>query len=320
MIKGTLGQSDPVEFGILFVGVLVLAAVRFADWLQWRNRLMDLRGDHLYATPTTKIIWDAGWLLFIVLALSPDMHPGLLLLSVAASFALLTILTYLREAKQRRAAATCEVSRGFLRSSVEDLVSKAGVRSINEWIFCVTLVDLYVIPDGFQEWTVTGRGRNVVIAQRYLERMSRSEIDSLVARQLARQQWQYYLPPVAAAFCGGLVAVGLLELFEAGQHERWLVLLLLLVIEMSTLAIYSPWAFRRADLRAVRLTGNPESFISALAQLARLSGRKLDTLLVRRLVRKTGIETGRLFDLTTAKDHPPADRYPTSGDYFATGL
>jgi hypothetical protein len=144
--------------------------------------------------------------------------------------------------------------------------------------------------------------------------MSRAGIDALVARQLARQQRRYYLPPVLAVFACSLVAVGALEWLGMGLRDRWLVLLLLLAMEVSALWLFSSHALHSADVRAIKLTGSAEPLISAIAELSRESDSKLDLGMIERLARKTGVTSDRLQNLIKEQPRPAEDRYILSSD------
>lgn len=313
-------QFDHVECGIYFVGVMELTAVLFLRWLQWRSRLTDLGVNRVPCVPTARTMWGLGWLLFIVLTMPNPPRAGQfhqrasLMLAMSAVFGACLILLSRREAREEPELEAHAVSHGLLRSRVEALASKAGTLSLNEWSSRVVIFSLYVLPAGFRAWTVTQNGRNVLLLRHFLEQMSRAEIDALVARQLARQQRRYYLPPVLAVFACSLVAVGALEWLGMGLRDRWLVLLLLLAMEVSALWLFSSHALHSADVRAIKLTGSAEPLISAIAELSRESDSKLDLGMIERLARKTGVTSDRLQNLIKEQPRPAEDRYILSSD------
>jgi Zn-dependent protease with chaperone function len=150
--------------------------------------------------------------------------------------------------------------------------------------------------------------------------MSRSEIDALAAHQLARQQREYLLPARASLLGCGLAAAGLCELLNVGIAGRWLAFLVLVAAETAALALYFPHVEVKADLRAIRLTGNPDAFFSALGESARLNGAALDLPALEKIARRTGVSADRLRALFQQQHRPAEDRYPTSGDYVTVGF
>lgn len=137
---------------------------------------------------------------------------------------------------------------------------------------------------------------------------------------MSRQQRHYLIRLVAPALAYGLVGAYLLNWLDLADRAWWVSLLLMLIIEIVALALYSPHALFLADIRATQLTGDAESFVSALAELSRLNQAKLDWRLLERIAGATGIRPDRLRELIERHNHLPEDRYSTSGDYFTTGF
>jgi len=211
-----------------------------------------------------------------------------------------------------------EVSRGELWNGVRALVATANImRPSGAW--GVPAFRVYVVPDEFRPRMFAG-SVSVFVWRRYLDAMSRAEIDALAARQLTRQNLRYHLLNLWPAVAGAFVAVGLFEFLNVSVRSRLMALPLLLAAEIAILVVLSPEILLRADLRAIRLTGNAEVFLSAVADAARLDGSAADMAHLGKLARKAGVPLDRLRELVERRDVAAGDRYPTTGDYLTTGL
>jgi Zn-dependent protease with chaperone function len=317
-------EFDRLEFAIVVVGALCLSAVIFARFVQWNSRLRDL-GVKKGVLPGVSNIWDAAWILFVIAAMQPGSPDSLvygmsslakvsILLFLLASFG----LAWIRERHQMEQLEVYEVLRGALKSKIEALAAKAGDHSDNTKDEAKRF-RVYVVPDGFRAWTATQRGHNILLPTQLIECMDRREIDALVARHLTRQQRQYYFEMILPAVVFSLGAACLLEWLSLGSRARWAALLLLVVVEIVGLAVYSQRTLFQADLRAIQVTSDPESFISLLVKLSKANSVDLNVSVLQKLARRTGVDPRRLRRLIEDESRSPIDPYPTSSD-FATKL
>lgn len=165
------------------VGVLVLCGATFARLAAWRSRLRDL-GVYKIVVPAAPLVWDMAWVLFVVsaFALGPVDMPTqvgsqvtkLLIVVVLGGLA---ILAWICESRQRRALETHELSRGVLRNKIGAAAVKADL--CKESWFGTKRLAVYVLPDDFRAWTATQRGYSVLLRWRFIESMSRAEIDAV---------------------------------------------------------------------------------------------------------------------------------------------
>ena len=94
----------------------------------------------------------------------------------------------------------------------------------------------------------------------------------------------------------------------------------LLAAELFTFGRFVPRILLNADLCAIRLTGDPDTFFSALGGLSRFTGVPLPEQVLREIGRETSVSSARIAELTGETIPKPGDRYPTSGSYMDTGL
>jgi hypothetical protein len=312
----------PAEFNHIFWGLLMVAGsssavMIFVQLHETRRRVADL--GLKAGNPWLLSVAFLTYLLWMWVGCSLVYHPGTERASQLPMFALLllVLLSYvqaglnkIRSWRQRRKPAPFLLSRGSLLAGIQTLARKAGKPSLG----------VYVVPDDFRAQPTQGLGPVVLIPRRFLDWMSRSEIDALAARQLARQQREYVLPPLDFLLVCGLAAVGLCELLHAGIAGRSLVFLVLVAAETVALALYFPRAEVNADLRAIGLTGNPVAFFSAVGESARLNGAALNLPALEKTAQRAGVSADRLRALLQPRSRPEEDRYPTSGDYVTVGF
>jgi hypothetical protein len=216
----------------------------------------------------------------------------------------------LRLFRQRKKAGEFAVSRGVLWHGIRILGRKARTRPDPA---------LYVVPDDFRAWAGARIKPSVLIRRRWLDSLSRAEIDALAARQIARMQREYSLPIDAFILAAGFAAAAFTETLNLGP-TGWLVAWFATVeIEILALSRYLPNALLAADLRAIQIGGDPEAFISARGELARLNGATLDTVALMMLAFFAGVPPSRARALLLDQPRPAADRYPTSGEYAEVG-
>ncbi len=208
-------------------------------------------------------------------------------------------------ARRADEAQQFEVSRGVLLDCVESRFR--------------TRPRIYVLPDGFTAWA--GLRPGILLRRRYLDWMSRSEIEALMARGLSGRTAGRRLAATsgAAALCA-LAVAGFIEYFEVGTRGRWLTLAVLAVAEVVALGRWLPSWWRAADFDAVRRTKQPEVLLSAMLEAARLNGSDPDMARIEVIAKRAGISRERLRELAEPRQCPAEDRYPTVGDYVTTGL
>jgi len=261
-----------------------------------------------YFSVAPDLVGSSLFFVFYVLSLMPaPAFVQAVLAALAAALFALWLLSRFSGPWARRAdeAQRFEVSRGMLLDA-----ARSRFR---------TRPRIYVLPDGFTAWA--GLRPGILLRRRYLDWMSRSEIEALIARGLSGRAAGRRLAATcgAAALCA-LVVVGFIEYFKVGTQGRWLALAMMVAAEVVALGCWLPSWWRAADLEAVRRTGQPEVFVSAIAEAARLNGSAPDMARIEAIAHHTGISRERLREVAELRLRPAEDRYPTAGDYVATGL
>jgi hypothetical protein len=214
--------------------------------------------------------------------------------------------------RRRGSPEPLQLSRGYLFDGVSAVRRKAGIR---------TGLSIYLLPD-----ELLAGSRNIVqpavlIPRQLLDRLSRDEIDALVAYQLrrpgARRFWAYSF--LGVLVCGTACSAAL-HLLKVGTAGHWLVFSFLVIAEMPVLSFVWRRRTDRLYLWAMGVAGNPEAFASTMAALSRLSTGAPDTHLIRRLARIAEIPPDRIPALLQERPCPAEERYPTVGDYMTVGF
>jgi hypothetical protein len=208
-----------------------------------------------------------------------------------------------------RSGEPLRVSQGALFGGVEALRRKTAGGTLH----------VYVLPDGYiRRPQDTQESNRVVVPQRLLDRLSRGEVDALVAFQLAR------LPRLNRVFIGALIyasaAATVIAALNVRASRQLEIFLALLALELVALAILWPRLESHVDLRAIEIAGDPDVYLSAMVKLYRLSGSSPDQRYLSRIARTAGIPPERLRSLLQEELRPAEDRYPTSGDYMTVGF
>jgi hypothetical protein len=242
--------------------------------------------------------WSSGWrAAFIVLLIAVPIMVGVL------------FFFWWR----RRPTGVFPLSRGLLHDTVGRMTE---TMTLSGWIE----MPVWVLPDSDGARTCARLGRGVVVPLSLLDQLSRKEIDAIVARQLCLQRRSFprnLLWTMLAPDVGAVVALGVLH---AGVVISCLVYASLLVAELYVLSRRLPRIFIQADLRAISLTGDSESFFSALRGLERFGGKPLAPEVLQQIVIESGMILKR--DATPGGVSPDTEleRYPTSGSYLLTGF
>ncbi len=321
-----------LQAGLLAILALYIPAMAFVDRAQWKMSLGELLGKAkrlpvLWRFPAADPI--AGvllWLPFMLLTWIDSLLPARAVhayapwqlwqkaaLAMMALVAVFLALAAIRLRRWQRQAEALQLSRGVLFDSIRRIARKAK-------LFGGARPRIYVISEVSQARLCAYFGSTVLIPRQLLDSMSRREVDALAARQLCRQSRQYYSPPSWALLACDLAAVCLVGWLKISLATCWIVLPALLAVQFAALAIYLPRALADADWRAVELTGDAETFLSATAGLARFSGGSLPEQALRQIAARSGLSPERIPALLGGRIAPAEDRYPTSGPYVITGL
>jgi Zn-dependent protease with chaperone function len=184
----------------------------------------------------------------------------------------------------------------------------------------LSAIPVWVVPDFDGAGTCAQLGRGIIIPLSLLDQLSRKEIDAVVARQLCLQRGSSSGNLLWTLLASDVAVVVFLGVVHAGVAISCLAYISLVVAELLVLAHRLPRIFVQADLRAVRLTGDGESFLSALGGLKRFGGRPLAPEVLQQIANESRpIAEGVAL---LAGDSPALawDRYPTSGSYMETGF
>jgi hypothetical protein len=298
----------PIPYG------LVMAAALFLELGAWNSRkqAIALRGEKGVRALVASLAEKWGWSLSltgICLAGWDDSDREILYVAIGMGSALVCVLAALgipwwARLQRKKGPEPLQISQGALFDGIEAVRLKAGIGSP---------LKIYVLPEGYQaqsEDYVRMRAIKIFMPRRLLDWMSRAEIDALAAYQLAWPQTRRYVGwTLLGIFIYGLMASVILTWLKIGPRGRWEAFLVLLIIEITALACLRPRLRYLADLRTIALTGNPEAYFSAMAELSRLSSGVLDTRSARRFARTGRISSDWLLKLRE-RHRPPEDRYP----------
>lgn len=180
-------------------------------------------------------------------------------LAVAALLAGLTLAVVLLQATQRLSGISPEaVSSGDLRDRLFALARTAGVQ----------IRQLYVLPMSRSRIAnaFAVRGGMVMLTDHLLEHLSRREVDAVMAHEITHLRRGH---PLRLALALILIPVALLTVLPSFVGPLAMPIGVLLGAGIS---YFIARRFERtADAGAVKLTGDPEALISALARLNRLN-------------------------------------------------
>ena len=276
----------PVELHPLFSGLLMVVG----SWINVKCLVLMLRTRRRLADLDVRMggayLWQASlvlaWNLSLLLLLlgQPRIHPVLLA-------NLLFLVSYLLLWVPRILVGRLEplaLSRGALFAGIQRLAGKAQIPRPS----------VYLLPLDPQPRLPALPGPAVRIPRRFLDCMSRAEIDALAARQLARLQRARFRPADAYLLVGALAVAGLCKLLHVGMAGWWLLFAGLVAVETAALALNLPRVEMQSDLRAIALTGNPDAFFSALGESARLTGAALDLPALEKTAQRAGVSAERL--------------------------
>lgn len=237
-----------------------------------------------------------------------------LLIGAFAILVLAVSVAMVAQARGLKSLKEYGVSRGKLRAGLESLARKAR-------FLLPGSMPLYVLPElDFQ--TLCKRAfLGVAVPRQLLDQLSRNEIQSLLARQLAPQspriQFLVFAPTVVFNCC----AIGAAWAGHIGSLATGLLFLSLVAVELLALHLSQPWLTLCARLYSIQLTGNAEAFFSAQGSLNRFGGAPIPNSILQRIGRREGVSPDRINALMAEHPAPPEEeRYPTTGSYMDTGL
>ena len=314
---------DRLQEGLLLVFLLYAVGLVFVEREQFIAPSVDPWGED----KTLPVLWKIGardlaagllWfgLMFLTLVKDtlvqrvPYTQVGV---EVAALFALLLIVSAIRSGARPSNLRACELSRGALADGVREVARKAGG-------FELAGPSVYVLENSSQALPCAPPTAAVVMPRQLLDSMSRHEIDALAFWQLCRQSHPCHALPRRMLLVSNALVVSLLEWLVAGPVMRCALLLPLVAVQFAVLSRYLPRVRTEADLRAAKLAGDAEVFLSALAGLFRYRGVPIAESAVRQIARRRGISSGRVAEIMAERIAPAETRYPTTGSYFETGL
>lgn len=205
-----------------------------------------------------------------------------------------------------------QLSRGALFDGVSAVRRKAGI---------LPGLNIYLLSDEFQAGFRYPNQPTVCLPRQLLDRLSRAEIDALVAYQLRRPRTHSFR---VVAFLGvlvcGAVCSAALNALKIGAAGRWEAFSFLAIVEIAGLSF--TWRGRRDSHQrwAMKITGDPEAFVCALAAPSRLSTGAPDAHFIQRLARIANVPPDGIPELLQERVCPPDQRYPTVGDYMTIGF
>lgn len=289
-------------FGTCFI--LCIVGLTFLDWLEQRERLADLgvRGVSTLFAPS--ILWTAVFI-------------GFLVYGVGWFFLFFLLIMLVSNAHPRPGPA----ARGELQQRIEDLGRKSGAQISDARTWSWDQTNVCIVHDTFRWWPATASTvKYVFVPLRFLNWFSRKEIDALVARQLRpRGSWRMSSVAFIATLLYSLTCALVLKLVHVNPLINGYVLPLLAVVEITAITLYWPRVSLQTHLAAIRLTGDPDSYISALAGLAHLNKTRVDDSLFMKIAQSRSGPSSRSQFLTGHQSRPAEDRYPIDENYFRSG-
>ncbi len=176
------------------------------------------------------------------------------------------ILMYLVMRSQDLTAQS--LTMGELRDRIFALAKPTGVK----------LNQVYVLPNRRNKMVnaFAMQGGNVVFTQFLLERLTKPEVDAVVAHELAHLQYNHHRSLQDTLFTTA-IAVGMVTFALSLFWLYWLPWLPITFVVTLLAFFYNSRRYEhQADMQAVLLTDNPSAMITALVKLAKLNLMPLD--------------------------------------------
>jgi Zn-dependent protease with chaperone function len=206
-----------------------------------------------------------------------------------------------------------QLSRGQLFETVRRMTDEIAPMGLME-------VPIYVVPEPDCAKTCSRLSRGVVLPLPLLDLLNRNEIDAVIARQLVLQVKGRLGWRVWAFLASNVAVVATVSLLNLGMAISDLLYAFFLTAEIYFLFRILPRLLMEADVRAIRLTGDPESFLSALRGLEKFGGKPLEPEVLREISSRSTESANRIMDYHSEFATLMPDRYPTSGSYLETGF
>jgi STE24 endopeptidase len=157
---------------------------------------------------------------------------------------------------------------GELRDRIFALAKPTGVK----------LNQVYVLPNRRNKMVnaFAMQGGNVVFTQFLLERLTKPEVDAVVAHELAHLQYKHHRS-LQNTLVATAILVGIITSTLSILWLNWLPWIPITIVVTLLVFFYnSRCCEHQADIQAVLLTDNPAAMITALVKLAKLNLMPLD--------------------------------------------
>lgn len=184
---------------------------------------------------------------------------GLVLIVLAVVSRLILVQLFLKSQDLTIQALTS----GELRDRIFDLAKLAGV----------TLNQVYVVPNRRNKMVnaFAMQNGNLMFTQFLLERLTKPEVDAVVAHELAHLQYKHH-NSLATTLLTSLIGLGILTYFLSYAWLPWLPWFPITVCLGLLIYYFNSRRYEhQADLQAVLLTQTPNAMITALVKLAKLN-------------------------------------------------
>jgi Zn-dependent protease with chaperone function len=327
--------TEHIQIWLLIAFLLQIASSAALDSTQLRSRIYHLTGRKpgLLSSGSGRTFRSTFWPIWGVWIVNsfirdfsrrpatPVQHHWLLWqkIAVAALYAalLLFMTVDFRSEMRFRALGTFRLSRGKLFQAVAKLSKKSSFFGLQD-------APLFVIPDVEFATVASRASRGVVLPLGLLDQLSREEIKALAARQLCVQSRKFYFPANWILLCCNVIIAAFMAVValrpDFGTPVICGLCVALMAVELFAIDRFSSRMLFEADLRAIRLCDNAETFFSALGGFSRLTGAPLNEQDLRKLGKTVSISRQRIYELLATDDAKPEDRFPTAGSYMDTGL
>lgn len=156
---------------------------------------------------------------------------------------------------------------GDLRDRIFDLAKPTGVK----------LKQVYVLPKGRNTMVnaFALQGGQVMFTQSLLERLTKDEVDAVVAHELSHLQYGHH-QSLQGSWLWAAMSCGLITFMISMALPGFPWLPVTVVVSLLTYYLTSRRYEHQADVQAVLLTGNPKAMITALVKLAQFNQMPLE--------------------------------------------
>ncbi len=195
------------------------------------------------------------------------------------------------------------ISRGTLLARSKELARKSGVELNRLYI---------VVADPWIPWFSSSPSKtDLVMTWAFLDRLNRSEVDALLARQIG---YGSQAPMVFACIACEFINLAFVQFVPSVQGLVWLILMPVEIVGLLSLIWYRDV---KADREAIRITGRPDALIMAIVKVDRMSSRRPLPLRVltplewriKEIARAANISDERLTELLRKVSLPSEELY-----------